>query len=110
MYEYKAIVDRVLDGDTYDMTIDLGFKIYVKQRIRINAVDCPETWKPVNEAEKEHGLQATKAVKDLIEKKEVRINTYKVDQWGRYVCDIYVGDISLAGFLIVNNLTRREVY
>jgi micrococcal nuclease len=110
MYEYTAYVDRVVDGDTYDMTIDLGFDITMKQRIRINAVDCPETWQPDSEAEKEHGLRATEEVKNLIEGKKVRIHTYKVDKWGRYVCDVYIGNINLAGYLIVNDLIKRDSY
>lgn len=110
MYEYTAYVDRVIDGDTYDVTIDLGFDIAVKQRVRINAVDCPETWHPESEAEREHGLEATAAVKKLIEGKKVKIVTYKTDKWGRYICDVYIGDINLAGYLLVNGLTKRECY
>ncbi len=44
MYEYKAIVDRVIDGDTVDVDIDLGFNVWLKkQRIRLYGIDTPES-------------------------------------------------------------------
>ena len=42
-YEYKAILDRVVDGDTCDAMIDLGFNTWVKKRIRFMGVDCWES-------------------------------------------------------------------
>ena len=44
MYEYKAIVDRVVDGDTIDVDIDLGFSTTLtKQRVRLAGIDTPES-------------------------------------------------------------------
>jgi len=44
MYEYKAIVSRVVDGDTVDVDIDLGFNVWLKkQRIRLYGIDTPES-------------------------------------------------------------------
>ena len=43
MYEYKAKVHRIIDGDTVDVTIDLGFEMTTKQRIRLYGIDTPET-------------------------------------------------------------------
>ena len=42
MYEYKAIVDRVVDGDTVDFIVDLGFSVKIKIRTRLAGVDTPE--------------------------------------------------------------------
>lgn len=42
MYEYAATVERVIDGDTVDVTIDLGFRVYLGQRIRLAGIDAPE--------------------------------------------------------------------
>lgn len=42
MYTYSATLDRVVDGDTVDLNIDLGFDIWVKQRVRLHHVDTPE--------------------------------------------------------------------
>ncbi len=44
MYEYKAVVTRVVDGDTVDVDIDLGFNVWLKkQRIRLYGLDTPES-------------------------------------------------------------------
>lgn len=44
MYEYKAVISRVVDGDTVDVDIDLGFNVWLKkQRIRLYGIDTPES-------------------------------------------------------------------
>ena len=43
MYEYKAKLLRVIDGDTIDCVIDLGFNVRLKERIRLKGIDTPET-------------------------------------------------------------------
>ena len=88
MYHYKAKVLRVVDGDTYDMEVDLGFDIRFTARFRLRGIDTPETWRPKTEAEREHGERATVFVKNLIEGKEVRVYSSKLGIYGRYACDI----------------------
>ena len=43
MYEYKAKIHRIIDGDTVDVTIDLGFEMTTKQRVRLYGINTPET-------------------------------------------------------------------
>ncbi len=43
MYEYKVEIDRVIDGDTVDVVIDLGFEIFINERVRLAGIDAPET-------------------------------------------------------------------
>jgi len=43
MYRYQAKLIRVVDGDTVDAEIDLGFNIYIRERIRLMGIDTPET-------------------------------------------------------------------
>ena len=43
MYEYSCTVDRVVDGDTIDVILDLGFDVSFKTRVRLYAIDTPET-------------------------------------------------------------------
>jgi len=66
MYEYKAKLIRVVDGDTIDAEIDLGFKIYIKERIRFAGIDTPES-RTRHKHEKSWGLAAKCRVKDLLE-------------------------------------------
>jgi len=44
VYEYRARLVRVVDGDTYDLTIDLGLRVQTKARVRLRGVDTPETY------------------------------------------------------------------
>ncbi len=65
MYEYKAKLIRVVDGDTIDAEIDLGFKIFIKERIRFAGIDTPES-RTRNKHEKSWGLAAKSRVIDLL--------------------------------------------
>lgn len=93
LYIYKGIVNRVVDADTVDATLDMGFGMFTKQRLRIDDFDAPETWRPRNEAEKIHGKEATARAKELLEGKEVIFNTSKaVGIYGRFGASILLGD------------------
>ena len=59
-------INRVLDGDTIDVTIDLGFDLYKKERVRVAGVDTPEK-RTRDLEEKKLGLDATEWLKDKLE-------------------------------------------
>jgi len=64
-FVYKCTLDRVVDGDTVDVNIDLGFKIVLaKQRVRLVGIDTPES-RTRDLAEKKLGLQAKDLLKEL---------------------------------------------
>lgn len=85
MYEYLAKVDRVVDGDTVDLIVDLGFFINTRMRVRLRGVDAPE----VRGEERPEGLAATAFVQEQIpDGCRVIIRTYKVGKYGRYIADI----------------------
>jgi micrococcal nuclease len=66
MYEYKARVIRVVDGDTVDVDIDLGFGIWLNnERVRIMGIDTPES-RTRDKIEKQFGLAAKKRLKELL--------------------------------------------
>jgi len=94
MYKYKGDVIRVIDGDTFDISVDLGFNTTRVERFRLVGIDTPETWRPKSDAEKEHGMAATKFVKLLIEDEEVILSTSKCSAgiYGRYDCAITLKD------------------
>ena len=108
MYNYKAVVTRVIDGDTIIADIDLGFNItHSQQRIRLSGLDTPA-------ASTKAGKEATAFVKDLIEGKEVHINTFKdkKEKWGRYLGEIIIPhpkkkDINLNALLIRKKLATK---
>jgi len=71
MYEYKSKLRKVVDGDTVDVDIDLGFGIWLyNERVRIMGIDTPES-RTRNKIEKLFGLAAKKRVKELLGKNPV---------------------------------------
>ena len=83
MYQYAATLDRVVDGDTVDFDIDLGFDIHVMQRVRLLGVDTPERGQ-------EGFDEATVALEEkLIKADRIEVWTSKTGKYGRYLGDIY---------------------
>ena len=84
-YEYIAKLVRVVDGDTADAMIDLGFDTWVKKRIRFYGVDAWES-RTRNKEEKVKGLAAKSFVKDLLENSDegkFAIRSHGVGKYGR---------------------------
>jgi micrococcal nuclease len=96
MYKYKAKVERVVDGDTVDIVIDLGFKITTNQRIRMKGINTPETYNVKKESEEyKKGLAAKEFVIQRMEtnKYDAIIETNKdVGKYGRYIGTIWLAD------------------
>ena len=70
---YSGLVTRVVDADTFDITVDLGFDIFQNNRFRLVALDrtfdAPETWRPQYESERMHGEAASGLARELCEGK-----------------------------------------
>jgi|TARA_R110000787_G_scaffold35556_1_gene91219 micrococcal nuclease len=66
MYEYKCEVTRVVDGDTIDVILDLGFKILHKARVRLFGIDTPES-RTRDKDEKVRGKMASKFLQEAID-------------------------------------------
>jgi micrococcal nuclease len=84
MFTYTAHVDRVVDGDTIDVSIDLGFDIWHKTRVRLAGIDAPEH-------NTELGKVVAQFVKEALTDKWVTLTTYKPDKYGRILADVSVG-------------------
>ena len=72
LFHYKATVDRVIDGDTIDVTLDLGFDISYRGRIRFQGINAPES-RTRDPVEKQAGLAAKRYVEDWINGHEQRV-------------------------------------
>ena len=103
-YNFRVIsIDKVVDGDTIDVTIDLGFDLYKKERVRIAGVDTPEK-RTRNLEEKALGLDATAWIKDKLEgavdgDDDLIIRTELdggVGKYGRLLGWCYIGDASVS--------------
>jgi micrococcal nuclease len=91
-HNYSAKVLRVVDGDTCDAMIDLGFDTWVKKRIRFYGVDTWES-RTRNLEEKKKGLAAKDYVKDLLENSDEGkfvLKSYGVGKYGRVLGELFV--------------------
>ena len=91
-YGYSCKLDRVIDGDTCDALIDLGFDTYVKKRIRFYGVDTWES-RTRNLEEKKKGLAAKAFVEDLLKNSDdgkFSIISHGVGKYGRVLGEIFV--------------------
>ena len=92
---YRAICSRVVDGDTYDLILDLGVTVRVRIRVRLKDLDTPEFFHPENDAELEHAIAAIGFVAGLILDKPALVRTYRTKTGGdvktvdRYVADTF---------------------
>ena len=103
---YSAKVVRVVDGDTADAMIDLGFDTWVKKRIRFYGVDTWES-RTRNLEEKKKGLAAKEYVKDLLENSDegkFLLKSHGVGKYGRVLGELFVKghDISVNELLKEN--------
>ena len=95
MFEYFCKVTRVVDGDTIDVDVDLGFNIWHKARVRLAGIDTPET-RTRNKAEKVLGMAAKARLKGLIKGNKVYLHcTKEKGKFGRILADIVVDGRSL---------------
>jgi endonuclease YncB( thermonuclease family) len=109
MYHYRIkSVDRVVDGDTIDVTIDLGFDIYHKTRVRLAGIDTPET-RTRDLQEKAAGIRAKDYLTKRIEEANlITLQTEKTGKFGRYLGIVYADDVDLNQTLIEEG--HAEVY
>ena len=103
-YNFRVIeINRVVDGDTIDVTIDLGFDLYKKERVRVAGVDTPEK-RTKDLEEKALGLDATNWMKEQLEgaidgDDDLVIRTELVGgmgKYGRLLGWLYIGDAELS--------------
>ena len=88
MYTYKIKLDRVVDGDTIDAEIDLGFDVKIKKRIRFMGINAPES-RTKDLEEKARGLAAKDRVKALLDGCEnIQLKSHGVGKFGRCLGEI----------------------
>jgi micrococcal nuclease len=97
MYNYKIKkINKVVDGDTVDLDIDLGFGITITQRVRLKGINAAET-KTLNLEEKTKGLVAKEWLKTQLSKNgEWTIQTFKEDKYGRILGVLHYDNDSIS--------------
>jgi len=91
MYRYKVSVTRVVDGDTVDVDIDLGFGMtYKKQRVRMKGIDTPES-RTRDLEEKKFGLASKEFLKEQLKDQEIELVSHDKGKFGRILGELFVG-------------------
>ena len=99
MYEYRAFVRKVYDGDTVTVDIDLGFDVVLKnQKIRLVRINAPE----VRGKERPKGLKSRDALRAKIGNRWIKIKTQKdkKGKYGRWLGEIWLEDLCINDWLI----------
>lgn len=99
LYQYRATITEVYDGDTVTADIDLGFNTWRRdEHLRLNGIDAPE----MHGDRKAEGIAARDALAGRVLGKELVICTIKdrQEKFGRYLVEIYVGDDNINGWMV----------
>ena len=127
MYTYfVSSIDKVVDGDTVDVTIDLGFDLTKKERVRLAGIDTPES-RTRDLDEKKKGLAAKARNKELLEAGRFKLKSFGTGKFGRVLGEIFVSpeyvgehitecianpdsgiDLSSDGWVSVNDILIEE--
>ena len=94
MFTYQAKLIEVIDGDTVDLLIDLGFGVHVRERCRLYGIDAPETPTEAGKAAKAHLeslIGAATGELFVATRKMTRKPKEKTDKYGRYLAVLYDG-------------------
>ena len=107
VYRLKAVA-KVVDGDTLDLDLDLGFSLVLRQRVRLLGLDAPEIRSNKDPAEKAKGLESQAFVNQWFSRPgEVLVRTTKEEKYGRMPADCYrAGEQSLCSELLERGLAR----
>ncbi len=113
MYEYRCKIDRVVDGDTVDVDIDLGFGIWLrKERVRLYGIDTPES-RTRDLEEKKYGLAAKSFVQSFLSVGSMQtLRTQKDDKgkFGRILGEFVVYDAKTSAWKELNQIMIDQHY
>jgi len=110
-YESAKMVN-VVDGDTMDFLVDLGFHTTKKIRVRLRGIDTPEIFHPSHPTERVHGIAAKEFVIKKFLGKTGTLTTYRdrKGKFGRYLADFCADGRDLSEDLRLNGFTKRQSY
>ena len=111
-YRYRAKLNRVVDGDTIDVVIDLGFYVELRERLRLEGLNTPEIYRVKKDSEEyKRGIKAKEYVEQRLNENgnEMVIETEKRGKWRRWIAAVHLRDSSktLNDELIEKGLAER---
>lgn len=108
-YNYNVQVSRVVDGDTVDVMIDLGFNTHIKRRVRMYGINTPET-RTRDLEEKKRGLAAKARLEELLNNNEIVMRSWGKGKFGRVLGELFIEEPSELGptYKDINNILIEE--
>ena len=92
-----AVVTRIIDGDTIEVTLDLGWKLYKNDHVRFAGINAPEIKTP-------EGIGARDFLSIYLKVgQKVMIQSHKLDKYGRCLATVMVGDVNLNNLMVSSN-------
>ena len=113
LYYYKATCLRVVDGDTLDLSIDLGLSTFKKERVRLLNIDTSEIYGVKKDSEEyQKGMLSKVRVEELVLGNDLTIKTSKDKKrkYGRYLCEVYIEDQKLGEMLVKEGHAEYREY
>tara|TARA_R100001509_G_scaffold159151_1_gene125179 strand:- start:620 stop:958 length:339 start_codon:yes stop_codon:yes gene_type:complete len=109
-YLYNAKLDRVIDGDTIDAMVDLGFSVWAHKRIRLLGIDAPET-RTRDLEEKERGYETKERLTELLRASEGMfvLESHGVGKYGRCLGTIFIDKQNINELLLSEGLAEKYV-
>ena len=109
MYYYKVEILRVVDGDTVDVRMDLGFNVWHKCRVRLLGINAPES-RTRDKEEKKRGLAAKQWLIDTLEQagSDIEMQSHGVGKYGRVLGVLYINDVNINDLMVKEG--HAEVY
>lgn len=110
MYEYNAYVVRIVDGDTMELRVDMGFRMSNQENFRFSRLDTAEIFQPRNDAELQHGLESKQWLEDNVLDKEILIHTAKDGKYGRWLIEFWLDGENIQDTMYGLGFEKRESY
>jgi micrococcal nuclease len=115
MYEYKAIVLNVVDGDTIDVSIDLGFFVNKVERVRLSRINAFETklGKTTTAEDKKKGLEGKEFLTALITGKRITLQSLKpndFEKYGRFLAEVVVDEKNVNDLMVEKGFAVTATY
>ena len=108
MYVYKAKLIRVIDGDTIEASVDLGFGLRYQMLIRLHGINTPET-RTKDLVEKKAGIAAKERLQELMSDSGGKfiLQSYGVGKYGRCLGVLFIKDVNINNLLINEGLAQK---
>lgn len=105
IWNYRINNYRVIDGDTIEATIDLGFNTFRKEKLRLARINAPEIRTDSGQVSKSH-------LSEILDGKSIRIQTIKdkEDKYGRYIAEVWVDSDNVNDMMVRDNAAQYKQY